>query len=112
MLICTQFVLVEKRCETNPCQNLGICHETPEDDEYTCECRHGYKGKDCEGIYHQLTTTLPVFLLLFFYNEFVFQLHFSRRFIISTYSNLNKHYSYLGLMGFNLSTRSNDLELI
>lgn len=39
----------EKKCEPNPCQNSGVCRELIEDEDYKCECLHGYRGKDCEG---------------------------------------------------------------
>ena len=41
---------MEKKCEPNPCQNSGICRELIEDEDYKCECLHGYRGKDCEGL--------------------------------------------------------------
>ena len=34
-------------CESNPCQNGGVC--TDNVNGYTCSCADGYNGTDCEG---------------------------------------------------------------
>jgi hypothetical protein len=43
------FHVVEKRCEPNPCQNGGFCHESFTTGDYRCECPKPYKGTNCEG---------------------------------------------------------------
>ena len=43
------FHIVEKRCEPNPCQNNGFCHESFTTGDYRCECPKPYKGTNCEG---------------------------------------------------------------
>lgn len=43
------FCIVEKKCEPNPCQNNGFCHESFTTGDYRCECPKPYKGTNCEG---------------------------------------------------------------
>lgn len=49
LILCFALFAAEKKCEPNPCQNSGVCRELVEDEDYKCECLHGYRGKDCEG---------------------------------------------------------------
>ena len=49
LIWCFASFVAEKKCEPNPCQNSGVCRELVEDEDYKCECLHGYRGKDCEG---------------------------------------------------------------
>ncbi|CAI5447216.1 unnamed protein product [Caenorhabditis angaria] len=36
----------QEKCLPNPCENRGQCQQSALDD-YVCECRSGYKGKNC-----------------------------------------------------------------
>lgn len=39
-------------CLSNPCQHDGSCTNTPgEENPYKCECKPGFLGQNCEGIY-------------------------------------------------------------
>ena len=49
LILCFALFAAEKKCEPNPCQNSGVCRELVEEEDYKCECLHGYRGKDCEG---------------------------------------------------------------
>ncbi|XP_075419518.1 coagulation factor X [Tenrec ecaudatus] len=40
------------QCESNPCQNEGKCQDGL--GEYTCTCRDGYEGKNCELLLRKL----------------------------------------------------------
>ncbi|XP_076341460.1 uncharacterized protein LOC143242002 [Tachypleus tridentatus] len=37
-------------CKPNPCQNDGFCIRVGRD-SYRCQCRHGYKGRECQVPY-------------------------------------------------------------
>ena len=35
-------------CEDNPCQHGGVCNQTPEPGNYTCDCTSEYRGRNCD----------------------------------------------------------------
>ena len=41
------FFIDNSPCEPNPCKNGGICKNAGIG-EYTCECKNGYTGRDCQ----------------------------------------------------------------
>lgn len=36
------------QCASDPCENGATCVEGNNDDDYSCLCLPGFKGKDCE----------------------------------------------------------------
>lgn len=40
--------LARSSCSSNPCLNGGSCNE--ENAGYSCTCRSGYKGNNCQGL--------------------------------------------------------------
>ena len=39
-------------CESDPCQNGGRCNDGM--NSYTCSCVDGYRGENCESMFHCL----------------------------------------------------------
>lgn len=37
--------VVVSPCSPNPCENSGICQESPDSEGYTCQCAPGWEGK-------------------------------------------------------------------
>ncbi|EDO34455.1 predicted protein [Nematostella vectensis] len=48
-LFCYRFVVNAKEpCAEAPCQNEGLCANLPDYSDYTCTCKKGFTGKNCE----------------------------------------------------------------
>ena len=45
-------------CNVNPCQNDGVCNVTW--NAYVCDCKPGFKGKNCDEIEYCFWNTCPV----------------------------------------------------
>lgn len=46
---CFQFLSeVFPACHYSPCVNGGVCQDSPNGKDYTCECLDGYSGVNCE----------------------------------------------------------------
>ena len=58
------FVLVVNYCQSNPCLNNGSCSNSVYYAQYSCYCKPGYLGMNCEGTVLSFTWTLHYFELL------------------------------------------------
>ena len=35
-------------CDPNPCENGGTCNRNSKDDGYSCKCKGGFSGVNCQ----------------------------------------------------------------
>ncbi|XP_028516809.1 lactadherin [Exaiptasia diaphana] len=46
--------ILKTACFPNPCKNQGVCIPNYTISDYTCNCRRGFDGRNCEKEYHSL----------------------------------------------------------